>query len=355
MADESGPDDLPAPANEPAPPPAPDPAPVPPPATTETAAPARPPLDAAPPVPAAPNPVMTAWSGLDQTSQMIIGSSVVLVATLLVGSLVSAWASSGNFVLILLVAAIAAAATAWFTSTTNAGPKPSQLPLSTIEFAAGSVATVLAGLRVVEMLAEFGNLGDYGGLIGVVLTIVLAISAAGILAGAFRRDPSYRTPGRYGDTGTRLAVSGLTLVILGWALNIIVSYWNMNAAATAVGLLTLATIVIIVAPRWAPVVPEVPIAWVGAGLAVVTLLIAFDQWNEFMELGATRVELGILDLVAFLIYVIGIFVIIAGGLLAGRGWLDTRPRRAPKAAPEDAAADAPPAEAASEGDPNPEG
>lgn len=352
MADELGPDDqraaegsAPPPADVPAPPAAQPAAQAPAPGPADPAV-TRPPLDPLPPAPAAPNPVMTAWTALDQTSQMILGASLVLVVTLLMGSLVSAWAATGNFVLILLTAAIAAAATAWYTSTTNAGPKPSTLPLSTIEFAAGAVATVLAGLRVVEMLADFGHLSDYGGLIGMILTIVLAVAAAAMLAGAFRRDPRYRTPGQYGDTGTRLAISGLTLVILGWALSFIFSYWNMNAAATVLGLLTIATVAIIVAPRWATVVPEVPLAWVGAGLAAVSLLLAADEWGQFMDLGATRVELGILDFTAFLIYVIGIFVIIVGGVLAGRSWLATRPKRAPKPAPEpDAAAEATPAEA----------
>ena len=78
------------------------------------------------------------------------------------------------------------------------------------------------------------------GSIGTILTFVLPVAAAAMLAGAFRRDPTYRPPREYGDTGTRLAVSGLTLVILGWVVNLTIGYWTMGGAATVVGLLTLA-------------------------------------------------------------------------------------------------------------------
>ena len=287
---------------------------------------------AVPPPPPGPNPVTTAWAALDATSRMIAGAGIATIAVLLLGALVNAWDST-DFLLIALVAAVAATATAWYTSNTNAGPKPSPLPLATIEFAAGAVASVLAVLNLVELIFDLDQLDDFGGILGVLMTLALAVTSLAILAGAERRDPTLRSPRRYGDTGTRLALSGLALVLIGWAINLSVGYWTMRQAALPLALLTSATVLVIVAPKWTPTLPGIPLAWVGAGFAALALLLAIGQWGSLMDLGSTQVELGIFDLLGFLVYLIGIVLTIVGGVLAG---LAARPKREPSpAVPDD--------------------
>ena len=311
MADEAGPDDVRA-AGDPTAPPPPE-APSAPPIAAEAATPAATPAPPAPttaapagpqtvtiqadPLPAAPNPLVTAWNDLDATSRMIIGAAGVLLASLLIGGLFSAWFRSGTFVIAVAAAALVSAGAAAYTSISNAGPKPTKLPLATVEFLArrrGDGARGHAGHR--DRLRPRPALDDYGGLFGVVATIVVAGAAGTILAGAFRRDPTLRTPRAYGDTSVRLAVSGLTLVLIGWALNLSISYWNMNAAASSLAVLTIAAVLVIVASRWTAALPEVPLAWVGAALGVLGLFLALGLWGELMELG-TELELGVLDLV----------------------------------------------------------
>lgn len=292
--------------------------------------------------PAVPAGVTNAWNDMDPTSRLIIGASVVMLVALVIGGLAAAWFSTGAFALVIIGAAIAATATAAYTSVTNASPKPSKLPLATIEFAAGSVATVLAVMRVIEMIFDIDDLEDYGGLLGALATLVLAGAAIAILLGAFRRDPTLRTPRHYGDASVRLAVSGLALVLIGWGLNLSIGYWNMNAAATSLALLTIAAVVIIVAPRWSDALPEVPLAWAGAIIAAVALLVAVGLWGELMELGAEHVALGVIDLVAFLLAVIGILVLIVAGALGGRPWLEARQARAAATARATLAAAIPP-------------
>ena len=63
-------------------------------------------------------------------------------------------------------------------------------------------------------------------------------------------------------------------------------------------------------------------AWVGWVAVVLGLFAAWSavgQWGELMELGATRLELGPGDIAPFLVYVAGILLVIAGGVLHATG------------------------------------
>ena len=268
--------------------------------------------------------LQSAWTNLGPIGQLIAGASIAAVLIAIAGAIIDAWDSS-DFLLLVLVAGIAAAVVAWFTASTEASPKPSPLPLASIELAAGAVVAVLGVWRLIEFIFDLDQIDDFGGPIGVVLTVALAAAGVAMLVGALRRDPSVRTAVMGGDQGTRIALGGLALVLIGWALNLSISYWTMSAATLSLALATFAVVVIVVAPRWTKVLPGIPVAWVGAGFGIVVAILAIDQWGALGHLGI-QTELGLTDYGPFLAYVLGVVAIIAGGVLAGMPTWQARPK-----------------------------
>ena len=209
--------------------------------------------------------VTTIRSMLGPVGQMIVGGAIAIIVIVLVGAIVNAWEDSGSLAGVLVVAAVAAGAAAWFTARKGAGAAQPAIPLETIEFAAGLVGTILALLRVIEMLFDLDDLEDYGGAIGAVLTV-----------GPGRRGRRRSSSGRCVATrpsGPRCSAvtsgpdspsGGLALVVIAWALNLSIGFWNMNAAATPVAVLTFGAVLVVVQPRWLAVLRGGP-AGLGRG------------------------------------------------------------------------------------------
>ena len=289
--------------------------------------------------------VTTIRTMLGPIGQMIVGGAIAIIGIVLVGAIINAWQDSGSLAGVLLVAAGAAGAAAWFTARQRASAAQPAIPLETIEFAAGLVGTILTLLRVIEMLFDLDDLDDYGGAIGAVLTVGLAVAAGAILVGSMRRDPTLRAALLGGDQWTRLAMGGLALVVIAWALNLSIGFWNMNAAATPVAVLTFGAVLVVVQPRWLDVLREVPLGWVGAGFGVLGLLLAIGLWGELMDIGRSRVDLELIDYLPQALSFLGIFGIIAGGVMAGMPmWQARMKASAPVAAVPPTTAPAIPAE-----------
>ena len=283
-----------------------------------------------------------AWSKLGPIGQLIGGGAIAAVVIAIVGNLIEAWDST-DFLLLVLVAGIAAGVAAWFTASSAASAKPAPFPLASIELAAGAVVAVLAVWRLIEFIFDLDQMDDFGGAVGVVLTVALAVAGGAMLVGAIRRDPTVRSAALNGDQGTRLAVGGLALVLIGWALNLSISYWTMAQATLSLALATFAVVVIVVAPQWSKVLPGIPVAWVGAAFGILVALLAIDQFGALGHLGIST-ELGIEDYGPFLLYVLGIVAIVAGGVLAGMPIWQARPKApAPAVAVPPTAAPAAPA------------
>ena len=157
------------------------------------------------------------------------------------------------------------------------------------------------------------------------LTVALAVAGVAVLVGALRRDPTVRTAALGGDQGTRLAVGGLVLVLIGWALNLSIGDWTMAGGTLSLAAATFGVVVIVVAPRWSRVLPGIPVAWIGAAFGVLVAILAIDQWGALMHHGILT-ELGPMDYAAFLAYVVGVVGIIAGGVLAGMPTWQARPK-----------------------------
>jgi hypothetical protein len=271
------------------------------------AAPAAPTPPASAPPAAASTPAIPAWSSLDAGARAVAGAAFGAIAIIIVGGIVGAWPST-EFVLITLVGAIVAAAAAWLgasapASLERAAPSPI---LATL---AASVVAVLGIERLVELVADLDQLDEVGGAVGAAMIALLAIAGVALLAASLRRDRATVAAIRANDTSAQLALFGLLLVLLGWAINL-ASYWTTRQATLSLTVLTLAALLIVLAGRGLP-----PAAtWVGLVLAGIGALLAVDQWDQLSRLGATRLELGVTDYLPFLIYVIGLVLIAAAGV-----------------------------------------
>jgi hypothetical protein len=182
------------------------------------------------------------------------------------------------------------------------------VPPAILASLAGAVVAVLGIGRLIELLFDFDQLDEVGGIVGALLTIALALVGGGLLWFALRRDTATSSAIRSRDRSVQIAIIGLVLVGLGWALNL-ASYWTMRQATPTLALLTVAGLTIVLAGRGVP-----PLAtWVGIVLAAVGALLALDLWGQLTRLGATRLDLGLTDYLPFLIYVAGLVLILAAG------------------------------------------
>ena len=108
-----------------------------------------------------------------------------------------------------------------------------------------------------------------------------------------------------------VAAIGFVLVLVGWAANLSISYWTMAQASLSLAVLTVATVVILASRR---VESPIPVAWAGVVLGVFGAILGFGQWGDLIKQG-DKVELGATDFGAFLLYAIGLVMIIVGGVM----------------------------------------
>ena len=268
--------------------------------------------------------VTAAWSKLDRHAQVLARTSIAAFAITLVGLPLGVW-HSAQFALIVLVATAIAAAAAWFGDSPAVRTMP--VPLGTIEHGAAIVTAVLTALKVVEALFDL-DLGDAGAIVELVLSVALASAAVAMLVAVNRRGTDAQAAFRRGDEGVKLATLGWVLVLLGWALNLSLSFWTMGQAALPLAVFTIAALTILEAPR---IEAPIPVAWIGAAIGAFGALLVLGHWADLTSLGRTEVELDPLDFLGFLGYTAGAALVVAGGFLSGRSqWT---PGRAPSDGP----------------------
>ena len=248
-----------------------------------------------------------AWARLDQSARLLVSGSVAAIVIVLLGLPLSVW-DSAPFALLVLTAGVITAVTGWF----GASPAFRDLPIprSTIELLATLVVAVLAVLKAIEILFDL----DTDGIVGLVVGVALVGAAVIQLVAAQRRgaDPLGFTRG---DQGTKIAAIGLLLVLLGWSFNLSISFWTMIQAALPVAVLTIAALTVAEAPR---IESPIPVAWIGAGIAVFGALLALSHWNDLLTFGRTELTLEPGHFLGLIAYSIGVALIIAGGVLSGR-------------------------------------
>ncbi len=250
----------------------------------------------------------TSWSTLDRSARLIVGGSVAALVVTLLGVPFGAWDST-SFVLLLLVGTALAAGSAW--SGDGSSGAIAAIHPAVVELAAASVVGVLAVGNLIDALFDL-DAGERGGIVGLILALALAVAATAAVAGALERSGGSRSVLASGDLWTRMSAGGLGLVLVGWALNLSIGLWTMSGATLSLASLTLAGVIVLVSPR---VASSIPIAWIGVILGVFAAWLAIGLWNDLAALGETRVELSASDILAFLIYVAGLALIIAGGIL----------------------------------------
>jgi hypothetical protein len=223
---------------------------------------------------------------------------------------------SAPFALLVMTAGVITIVTAWFGA--HSAMRTMPIPRSTIELIATSVAAVLAIFKAVELVFDL----DSGTIIPLVIAIALAVATVVMVIATTRRGADLRGTITRGDQGTTIAVGGLALVLLGWAFNLSISFWTMGQAALPLAVLTVGALTIAEAPR---IKSPVPVAWVGAGIAIFGALLAMGNWNELTTLGQTDIELNPGDFTGIVAYTAGIALIVAGGILSGRKQWTPRP------------------------------
>lgn len=248
-----------------------------------------------------------AWARLDQSARLLVGASAAAIAAVIVGLPLSVW-DSAPFALLVLVAGVTTAVTGWF----GASPAFRDLPIprATIELVASYAVAILAFLKVGEVVFDFA----VDGVVGLVVAGSLLAAAAAQLLAAQRRGAVLPAFNR-GDQGARIAAIGFILVVVGWALNLTMSFWTMGQAALPLAVLTIAALTVAEAPR---IEAPIPVAWVGAGIGVFGAILALANWGDLTSLGRTEIVLGPADFIGPIAYIIGVALIIAGGVLSGR-------------------------------------
>jgi hypothetical protein len=264
---------------------------------------------AAPPPAASPAPStisIPAWSSLDAGARNVVVASLGAAAVLVVGGLLGAW-PSGDFLVIALLAALIVAGATWMGRSMPASISRAA-PSEVLASLASAVVAVLGIWRLIELVFDFDQLDEVGGAVGAGLIVALAIVGGALVFLADQRAPATAAAVRSGDRSVQLALIGLALVLLGWAINL-ASYWTMRQATPTLALLTVAALTIELAGRGLPLLA----AWVGIVLAGLGALLALDLWGQLTRLGETRLELGLTDYLPFLIYVVGLVLILAAG------------------------------------------
>jgi hypothetical protein len=263
--------------------------------------------------------ITAAWTKLDSSARLLVNASTAALILVLIGLPLSVW-DSANFALLVLTAAVFSIVTAWFGATPTARSMP--IPIPTIELVATVVAAILAILKVLEVLFDI----DSDGVVGLVVSVALAVATMAMVVAATRRgaDPVGAITG--GDQGVKIAAVGLAIVLIGWAINLSVGFWVIGAAALPLAVLTIAALTVVEAPR---ITSPIPVAWVGAAIAVFGVLLAISYWGDFARLGRTEVSLDLIDYLGFFGFALGAVVIVVGGALSGQAvWATRQPATA---------------------------
>lgn len=258
------------------------------------------------------NPIISAVAALDPTSRLLVGGGIAAAATAVIGIPLDAW-SLGTFSILVILAGLAAAGIAWWQAGGRLGPIP--IPSRDLELAAAAIVGVLAAANLIEAAFDLDQIDERGGILGLLLTMLLVIAGIRLLLGATRRWSSGPVATLRASMGATIALVGVGLVLLGWTLNLSVGYWTTTGATVALTLVALAGAMIVATNDTSGLVRTS----LAAGAAVVGLVmgvLALGQWADLAAFTDGRVDLGIVDIGAFLIYAMGIVALIGGAVLS---------------------------------------
>jgi hypothetical protein len=310
------------------------------PATPASGEPATPPAAAAGApagAPPASSQAAAAIGRLDATSRQVVlaGAAVALIG--LVGAIVRVWPFDWMGIVLILLGG--AAAVVAFLG--GPGSMPASMPVSGrgIELAAGLIAAVLGIGGVVESVFDVvDNLDEVDFWTDTAFYVVLAAAGLWLVVVSGRRwsggviGAVGRT--RSGSRGTRLVALGVLLVILGWFLNVSISFWRWYPSAVVLALALLALIIVVlIAAREDDLRLPIPGEWIAAGLTIVAAILALDHLRAFLDLG-NEVSIDPLEWLAMIVYLVGVGLMVSGAVLMAIDAQSARAAPRPPVSPE---------------------
>jgi hypothetical protein len=114
---------------------------------------------------------------LDDRTQLAVGAGLVVAIIGLLGSFFGAWSLSFSGA-ILIAAGLIAAGAAYMSS--GREPAPAMVPLRDLILGGGAVAAVLGVLFAIQIITILDDLDDYGGAIGLFVTVALGVAGVAL-------------------------------------------------------------------------------------------------------------------------------------------------------------------------------
>ena len=271
---------------------------------------------------------------MDPATQRIVGAGVAVAIIAVIGGAISTW-TFGWSAIVLILAGLLAAGTAYLVSGAGA-TRAMPIAKRDLILAGSTIAAVLGVLFLAEVAADFGDLDSYGGILGAVAALALAV--AGVALYLFATSawsggpmaPWTRTLAA-GDRMTRLVMGGAVLAVLGWLGNVTIGVWYLDPGVIAITALLLGSLAVrAAADPEQPLVPPFPVAYVAIVLAAIAVLIALQHSASLADQ-----DVGITNWIPQLMYVAGAAIALIGGIL---GAVESMASSAPAAPRGDAGA-----------------
>lgn len=264
--------------------------------------------------PVAPGPTPASIPAMDPAATRIAGAGVAVAVIAVIGAVLDTWRFDWSAI-VLILAGLLAAGTVVLTS--GAGSSRA-MPIAKRDliFAGGEIAAVLGVLFLLEVLFDFDDLDNYGGILGAVAA--LALAAAGVVlyvlaASAWSGSPiaPWTRALAAGDRTTKLVMGGAVLAVVGWLGNVTIGVWYLDAGVVAITALLLASPVVrAAADPDEPLRLPFPAAYVAVALIAVAALLALQHTIALVDQ-----EVGIGSWIPQLIYVAGVAVALVGAVL----------------------------------------
>jgi hypothetical protein len=252
------------------------------------------------------------WAGLSPAERMVVVGGFGIGVVYLVGVVLRALGTESSWLVAALVGVAAGVMVLLPAARRTGWPVPAAAIVLGCALAAAAI-TVVEGL---EMLADFADDLDDGGVLYVGLVALAAVAGVVTLAGADRLAgastfATLRTGIATAGRGDRVALGGMLLFLLGWVLSVTIGVFQLGfQGSLAIAAVTLAVAGLVGArDGWRVQASWVVAACAGVG-AVLGLVMLVDFLDEAAEIGA-----GIDLLWPFLLMFAGLAVFVAGAAL----------------------------------------
>jgi hypothetical protein len=267
-------------------------------------------------------------AAMDPATRGIVGAGVAVAVIALIGAALDTWTFDWSAI-VLIVAGLLAAGTAAL-MTGSGARRVMPVAKRDLVLAGGEIAGVLGVLFLVEVVADFDGLDNYGGILGAVAALALAVAGVVLYllaARAWSGSPlaPWTRALAVGDRPTKLVMGGAVLAVVGWLGNVTVGVWYLDPGVIPITLLLLAALAVRAAsdPDEALVLPF-PVAYVAIALAAMAVLIALQHSVRLADQ-----DLGITNWIPQLIYVAGAVIALIGGILGALATIATSAPAAP--------------------------